>query len=74
MNPDIFGWLGTGLVLLGVYRISQHNKIGFLQCVAGDIFLASQGAILGMTSLIMLNVVLLCLHMNGFRNWSKMGI
>ena len=74
MNPDILGWIGTVFIFVGACNLARHVKSGFLYCIAGDIFLGLQGSLLGMTSLMALNIVLLAVHVSGFKNWSKMGI
>ncbi len=74
MNLDMLGWSGTLFILSGVYEITQHKKKGFSYSVVGNILLGIQGIMLGMTNLVILNIVLLCLNISGFRNWSKMGL
>ncbi len=74
MNPDILGWVGAALLIVGVSDIAKHRKSGFLYCIIGDALFGIQGTILHMTSLIALNLVLLYLHAKGFYNWAKMGI
>jgi hypothetical protein len=64
-------WIGTGLMIVGVYLLSEKNKKGFMLSAISNIFWIGFGCMSSSIATILLNAGLMLINIKGFRNWEK---
>ena len=70
-GPDFYGWLGNILFIAGSSLIATKRPAGFLVCMGGNVCYFTMGILTGMTSLIIMNVVMLALNSLSYYVWRK---
>jgi hypothetical protein len=68
---DIAGHIAYVFILLGIYLIGRGKRIGMLSQMLGCIIWVGAGIALGLSSVIIWNIVigLVCIH--SYRNWKR---
>jgi hypothetical protein len=68
---DIAGHIAYVFILLGIYLIGRGKKIGMLSQLVGCLIWVGAGIALGLSSVIIWNIVisLVCIH--SYRNWKR---
>ncbi len=64
-------WVGTVLMVVGVYLLSEKNKKGFMLAAISNIFWIGFGVMSSSVATILLNVGLMILNVKGYKSWEK---
>jgi hypothetical protein len=68
---DIAGHIAYVFIMLGIYLIGRGKRIGMLSQLLGCLIWVGAGIALGLSSVIIWNIVigLVCIH--SYRNWKR---
>lgn len=65
------GWIGSGLIVSGLWALGNHARIGFLGTGLGSLVWCALAAMGGTGSLVAVNAVAALLALKGWMQWDS---
>jgi hypothetical protein len=64
-------WIGTVLMVVGVYLLSEKNPKGFFLSAVSNVFWIAFGFMSASIATVLLNAGLMLINIKGFRAWKE---
>lgn len=68
---DLVGWIGNVGFIVGAIALSKKSIVGFHWQILGNAMYLIQAIVLGISSLIILSILLIMINIGGIINWKR---
>lgn len=68
---DLLGYVAYTFIFFGSYLIAKKKSVGWLYRILGNVMWVGLGLALGLTSIVVAEVIFIALDSYGFKQWRK---